>query len=140
MDPLSGALLAFTAIKKGISIGKDLHSMSKDVNSLFTFIDGAKEAQKSGNKSDPLSSYIAYEKAKEYESELTRIIQETRGASGLKKFQEFRRQAKQREKEGRYKAIRRKNQILNVLGITAGILITGGGAAGLIWFALEFKP
>jgi len=63
VDPISTALLAFTAVKKGIAIGKDLSSMGKDLNNLFSFIDGAKEAHKKGeSKSDPLSSYIAYEK------------------------------------------------------------------------------
>ena len=65
MEPISAALLAFGAIKKGISLGKDLSAMSKDVNNLFSFIDGTKEAQKTGNKNDPLSDYIAYEKALE---------------------------------------------------------------------------
>ena len=41
--------------------------MGKDLNKVFDFIDGTKEAQKSGNKNDPLSDYIAYEKAKDME-------------------------------------------------------------------------
>ena len=70
MEPISAALLAFGAIKKGISMGKELHTMGKDINNLFSFIDGAKEAQKSGKKGDPLSDYIAYEKALDYEKQL----------------------------------------------------------------------
>lgn len=139
-EPLTIALTAFTVIKKGIAMGKDLQAMGKDVNTLFAFIDGAKEAQKSGNKNDPLSSYIAYEKAKEYEAELTRIIQETRGASGLRKFQEFRKQAQKNQREGRYKAMQRKNKIMEIIGIFLGLIITLGGLAGMIWFAMEFKP
>ena len=111
MEPISAALLAFGAIKKGISMGKELHSMSKDLNNLFSFIDGAKEAQKSGKKGDPLSDYIAYEKAMDYEKQLTQLIWETRGSKGVAKFNEFRKQAKKREVEGKYLATKRKNQI-----------------------------
>ena len=94
MDPISTAVLAFGAIKKGISMGKELHSMSKDINNLFSFIDGAKEAKKTGNKSDPLSDYIAYEKAMDFEKQLRDIIIDTRGMKGWAKFESMRKQAK----------------------------------------------
>ena len=139
MDPISGALLAFGAIKKGISMGKELHSMSKDLNNLFSFIDGAKEAQKSGKKGDPLSDYIAYEKAMDYEKQLTQLIWDTRGSKGVAKFNEFRKQAKKREVEGKYLATKRKNQILNAAGIVFAILITGAGGYFMIWFAMQYK-
>jgi hypothetical protein len=139
MDPLSGALLAFGAIKKGISMGKELHSMSKDLNNLFSFIDGAKEAQKSGKKGDPLSDYIAYEKAMDYEKQLMQLIWETRGSKGVAKFNEFRKQAKKREVEGKYLATKRKNQILNAAGIFFAMLITGAGGYFMIWFAMQYK-
>ena len=139
MEPISAALLAFGAIKKGISMGKELHSMSKDLNNLFSFIDGAKEAQKSGKKGDPLSDYIAYEKAMDYEKQLTQLIWETRGSKGVAKFNEFRKQAKKREVEGKYLATKRKNQILNAAGIVFAILITGAGGYFMIWFAMQYK-
>ena len=90
VDPVSGMLIAFTAVKKGISMGKELHSMSKDLNNLFSFIDGAKEAKQKNDKSDPLSSYIAYEKAMDYEKQLKDIIISTRGMRGWNKFEQFR--------------------------------------------------
>ena len=139
MEPISAALLAFGAIKKGISMGKELHSMSKDLNNLFSFIDGAKEAQKSGKKGDPLSDYIAYEKALDYEKQLMQLIWETRGSKGVAKFNEFRKQAKKREVEGKYLATKRKNQIINAAGIIFAITITGIGGYFMIWFAMQYK-
>lgn len=140
MEPISAALLAFGAIKKGISLGKDLSAMSKDVNNLFSFIDGTKEAQKTGNKNDPLSDYIAYEKALDMEKQLEQIIWETRGSKGVSKFKQMRAQAATKDRESKYAAVARKNKILNVLSILAGITITLGGGAALIWAAIEFKP
>ena len=141
MDPISGALLAFTAIKKGIAIGKDLSAMGKDLNNLFSFIDGAKEAHKnpSANKSDPLSSYIAYTRALDYERELRDVIISQRGMKGYAKFEEFRRLAKKAEREGKYKAVRRANQIKQIAGIVIAILITGAGAVGMFYFAMRYK-
>lgn len=139
MDPISGALLAFGAIKKGISMGKELHSMSKDINSLFSFIDGAKEAKKSGNKGDPLSDYIAYEKALDFEKQLRDIIIDTRGMKGWAKFEQFRKQAKQKEVEGKYLATKRKNQIINGIGIAISVSITAGGAYLMYIFAMQYK-
>jgi len=141
MDPLSLALISFTALKKGISIGKDLSSMSKDINNLFSFIDGAKEAHKnpSANKSDPLSSYIAYEKAMDYEKQLRDVIIDARGMKGWAKFEEFRRLAKKAEREGKYKAVRKANQLKQIAGVVIAILITGAGAVGMFYFAMRYK-
>ena len=83
MDPLSIALVSFTALKKGIALGKDISAMGKDLNKVFDFIDGTKAAQKSGNKNDPLSDYIAYEKALDMEKQLEQVIWETRGSKRL---------------------------------------------------------
>ena len=140
MDPLSIALVSFTALKKGISLGKDISSMGKDLNKVFDFIDGTKAAQKSGNKNDPLSDYIAYEKAKDMEKELERIIFDTRGSKGVATFKRMRTQATERDRQSKYAAVARKNKILNVISILLGVSITIGGGAVMIWAALEFKP
>ena len=104
MDPLSIALVSFTALKKGISLGKDISSMGKDLNKVFNFIDGTKAAQKSGNKNDPLSDYIAYEKALDMEKQLEQVIWETRGSKGVATFKRMRAQATERDRQSQYAA------------------------------------
>ena len=140
MDPLSLALISFSALKKGISLGKDISSMGKDLNKVFQFIDGTKAAQKSGNKNDPLSDYIAYEKALDMEKQLMDVIWQTRGSKGVATFKRMRAQATERDRQSKYSAVARKNRILNVLSILLGLTITLGGGAVLIWAAIEFKP
>jgi hypothetical protein len=140
MDPLSIALVSFTALKKGISLGKDISSMGKDLNKVFDFIDGTKAAQKSGNKNDPLSDYIAYEKALDMEKQLEQVIWETRGSKGVATFKRMRAQATERDRQSKYAEVARKNKILNALSILLGMAITVGGGALLIWAAIEFKP
>ena len=140
MDPLSIALVSFTALKKGISLGKDISSMGKDLNKVFNFIDGTKAAQKSGNKNDPLSDYIAYEKALDMEKQLEQVIWETRGSKGVATFKRMRAQATERDRQSQYAALARKNKLLNIFSIFLGVFITIGGGAVLIWAAIEFKP
>ena len=140
MDPLSLALVSFTALKKGIALGKDLSAMGKDLNKVFNFIDGTKAAQKSGNKNDPLSDYIAYEKALDMEKQLEQVIWETRGSKGVATFKRMRAQATERDRQSQYASIVRKNKILNIISILTGISITVGGGAILLWAAIEFKP
>jgi hypothetical protein len=140
LDPLSLALISFSALKKGISLGKDLSSMGKDLNKVFDFIDGTKAAQKSGNKNDPLSDYIAYVKAQDMERELLEVIWQTRGSKGVATFKRMRTQATERDRQSKYAAITRKNKILDILSILLGVTITLGGGGLLIWAAFEFKP
>lgn len=140
MDPLSLALVSFATVKKAISLGKDISSVSADLNKVFQFIDGAKAAQKSGNKNDPLSELTAYYKAQDMERELEQVIWETRGSSGVRMFKQLRKQASDRDRQSKYASIARKNKILNVLSILLGLSITIGGGGLLIWAALEFKP
>jgi len=114
--------------------------MGKDLNKVFQFIDGTKAAQKSGNKNDPLSDYIAYEKALDMEKQLMDVIWQTRGSKGVATFKRMRAQATERDRQSKYSAVARKNRILNVLSILLGLTITLGGGAVLIWAAIEFKP
>ena len=138
-DPLTVGLAAFAAIKKGIEIGKDLHQMSKDFGQLYDFIDEQKEIKKKGSKNDVLANYIAYEKAMDMERELTRIIQQTRGTSGLRKFRQMQQQAKEQEKASRYAAMQRAENIKQILGITIGILIFVAAVAALVYFAAKYS-
>ena len=138
-DPLTIGLAAFAAIKKGIEIGKDLSQMSKDFGKLYDFIDEQKEIKKKGSKNDVLANYIAYEKAMDMERELTRIIQQTRGASGLRKFRQMQQQAKEQEKASRYAAMQRAENIKQILGITVGILIFVAAVTALVYFAAKYS-
>ena len=114
--------------------------MGKDLNKVFDFIDGTKAAQKSGNKNDPLSDYIAYEKAQDMEKQLLEVIWQTSGSRGVATFKRMRTQATERDRQSKYAAITRKNKILDILSILLGVTITLGGGGLLIWAAFEFKP
>ena len=109
--------------------------MGKDLNKVFDFIDGTKAAQKTGNKNDPLSDYIAYEKALDMEKQLEQVIWETRGSKGVATFKRMRAQATERDRQSKYASIKRRNQVINVLSIIFGIVVFAGGIVGMIFLA-----
>jgi len=138
-------MASFTAIKTGVKLGKDIHSLGKDLGKMWTAIDDAKNthAQASKGKGSAqekaLSTYINAVRARDLEDQLRSIIIDTRGFKGWNELQAIRQQVMKEEREGRYKAMQRRNQINNIIGIIVGVVIMAAGALGLVWFAVEFK-
>lgn len=146
MDPITVMTVSFAAVRTAIKTGKDLHSMGKDLGKLWGAIDYAKNTHASASRGKgsanerALTTYISAVKARDFEAQLRDIIITARGFKGWNELQAIRVSVMKEEREGRYRALKRKNQIVNALGIVAGLVITLGGAAGMVWFAIEFKP
>ena len=138
-------MASFTAIKTGVKLGKDISSLGKDLGKMWTAIDDAKNTHAQATKGKgsaqekALSTYIAAVKARDLEDELRSIIIDTRGFKGWNELQAIRQQVMKEEREGRYAAIKRQNQIKSIIGAVVGILILAAGGAGLVWFAMEFR-
>ena len=142
MEPISIAVGAFTALKSGIAAGKELHSMGKDLAKLWQAIDDVKAEAKGAKKSgggNAMQQFIALKQAEDLEHNLRNIVLSTRGEAGWRQLQELRRKEKQREVQGRYQATKRKNQIVNAVGIMCAILITVVGAYFMIMFAMKYQ-
>ena len=58
---------------------------------------------------------------------------------GWNKFEQFRREAKKNERETRYAAIRKRNEIMNILSIIFAVCIVIAGAIGLFYFAYYLR-
>tara|TARA_A100001391_G_C5006496_1_gene262136 strand:- start:92 stop:511 length:420 start_codon:yes stop_codon:yes gene_type:complete len=138
-------MASFTAIKTGVKLGKDISSLGKDLGKMWTAIDDAKNthAQASKGKGSAqekaLSTYISAVRARDLEDQLRSIIIDTRGFKGWNELQKIRQQVMKEEREGRYKALQRQNQIKSIIGAVLGVLILGAGGVGLVWFAMEFR-
>tara|TARA_R100001129_G_scaffold176689_1_gene150897 strand:- start:397 stop:816 length:420 start_codon:yes stop_codon:yes gene_type:complete len=138
-------MASFAAIKTGVKLGKDISSLGKDLGKMWTAIDDAKNTHAQATKGKgsaqekALSTYIAAVKARDLEEELRSIIIDTRGFKGWNELQAIRQQVMKEEREGRYRALKRQNQIKSILGAILGVLIIGAGGAGLVWFAMEFR-
>ena len=138
-------MASFAAIKTGVKLGKDISSLGKDLGKMWTAIDDAKNTHAQATKGKgsaqekALSTYIAAVKARDLEEQLRSIIIDTRGFKGWNELQAIRQQVMKEEREGRYRALKRQNQIKSILGAILGVLIIGAGGAGLVWFAMEFR-
>ena len=138
-------MASFAAIKTGVKLGKDISSLGKDLGKKWTAIADAKNthAQASKGKGSAqekaLSTYINAVRARDLEDQLRSIIIDTRGFKGWNELQKIRQQVMKEEREGRYRALQRQNQIKSIIGAVLGVLILGAGGVGLVWFAMEFR-
>ena len=138
-------MASFAAIKTGVKLGKDMHSLGKDLGKMFTDIDDAKNTHAQATKGKgsaqekALSTYIAAVKARDMEDELRSIIIDARGFKGWNELQSIRAAVMKEEREGRYAAITRRNKINNILSIIFGLILFAGGVIGMVFFARYLK-
>ena len=138
-------LMALAAVKKGISVGKDLSSLSKDLGKIWDAIDNVNVKHKTASKgkggasSRALDPYIATVQARDLEDQLKRVIMETRGNSGWKELQKIREQVQKEDREGRAEALRRKNDRQYYLSLLVGVILIIGAVVGLIYFAMYLQ-
>ena len=138
-------MASFAAIKTGVKLGKDMHSLGKDLGKMFTAIDDAKNTHAQATKGKgsaqekALSTYIAAVKARDMEDELRSIIIDARGFKGWNELQAIRAAVMKEEREGRYAAIKRRNKINNILSIIFGLILFAGGVIGMVFFAKYLK-
>ena len=89
MEPISVALTAFTAIKAGVTAGKEISSLAGDLGKLWDACDAAnaKHSKKRNSQfnmsanEEALSTFVAKQQAKDLEDELRELIIYTRGQS-----------------------------------------------------------
>lgn len=133
IDPLS----ALAAVKAGISAGKQLHSMSKEISSFFDSVDGAKKAhnKKKNNifasaNEEALATWTENENAKTAENELREFIIAVKGYSAYQELLKLRReiaaQRKEQEKIDKQRAEERQEFLLTCAIIAMGVLLMSG--------------
>ncbi len=125
VDPLSIAVASFSAIKAGVSAGKEIQSLAKDIGSLWDSIDAVKENhQKKKNQpfrsvnEEAMETFIAKKRAEDMENELRQIIIYTRGLNAWQELIRLRTQIKKDRQEARRKAIQARRATLEAIGIS----------------------
>lgn len=127
VDPLS----ALAMIKTGISAGKTLVSMSKDISSFFDSVDNAKkEHQKkkdsifSSSNEEALDTWMKKQQAIEAEAALREIIISQRGYSAYQDLLKIRREIAQERKERERKERKEAEELREQLELAAvGVVI-----------------
>jgi len=85
VEPISVAVAAFAAIKSGVKLGKDAHSMMGDIGKMWGAIDEVRDGHKKKKKSsksvneEALETYADQQKCNDLEIELRKAVIASRG-------------------------------------------------------------
>lgn len=146
MDPITIATAAFTAIKTGVGVGKDLQSLAGDIGKLWGAIDQIKDehnAEKSKRRGsveeEALQTFMAKKKAEDMEDALRQIVYATRGINGWNELVRLRAQIRKQRLEEKQLKQKRAEEIKEI--ILAGLLITifTSILCFFAWFVWEAK-
>ena len=146
MEPITLAISAFTAIKAGVSAGKEITSMGKDIGKMFDAIDEVKGShrkkkngiisQTMGVNEEALDTFLSQQRAKDLEEELRQIIVYSRGISAWHELIRLRGEIRrERKEEAKRLAKERRDRLEAVFGVA--LVITG--IALLVGFVFFLK-
>ena len=140
IDPLS----ALALVKGGISAGRTIASMSRELGGFFDSVDNAKKAHEKKKQSpfssaneEALDTFMKRQQAKEAEEELREFIVNTIGYSAYQELLKLRREIaqerKEAERQARLEAQRMKdNAELAFIVVVIFLLVCGGGLGLLV--------
>ena len=141
IDPMT----AFALLKSGLSAGKQIASLGKEIAGFFDAVDGAKAKHNKKKSSvfasaneEAMDTFMKQQQAMDCEDELRELITQTRGLSQWKNLLNLRREIRiERKKEARLaevKAEERKQMILSVLGIFIFVSLVLGSGGMYLWY------
>ena len=139
IDPLS----ALAMVNGGISAGRTLASMSKELSGFFDSVDSAKKAHEkkkqspfSSSSEEALDTFMKRQQAKQAEEELREFIVNTIGYSAyqelLKLRKEISEERKETERQARLEAQRMKENAEMAFVAVVLFIMVCGGALGLL--------
>tara|TARA_R100000231_G_scaffold107216_1_gene79357 strand:+ start:409 stop:864 length:456 start_codon:yes stop_codon:yes gene_type:complete len=140
MDPIS----LLTSIKAGISAGKAISALSKDIGNFFDATDAAKKqlqkkgaSQKSVNAT-AMDRWASLRAAAESERELQEWITQTYGRSKWLELLKIRREVLQEKREAeaqaRREAIERQELMITIAGILVLLLFSALGSVAYLHY------
>ena len=142
IDPLT----AFAAIKGGISAGKQLHSMSKEIAGFFDSVDNAKKAHAKKKNSlfasaneEAMDTWMQKQQAIEAEKELRELIVNTRGFSAYQDLLKLRREIAKERKERERKEAKEREEQQELIAIVMVVLVFIIGMVAVGWWMLDYK-
>ena len=140
MDPLS----ALAMVKGGITAGKQIYSMTKELTAFFDSVDGANHKHQKKKSSifssaneEALNTFLDKQKAADAEEQLRELITNTRGISAYRQLQALRREIRMERKEAQRLAILKAQEmqenVLSGLLIAGFLLICLGSGGAYLW-------
>ena len=140
IDPLT----AFAAIKGGISAGKQLHQMSKEIAGFFDAADNAKKQHEKKKSSvfasaneEAMDTFMKKQAAIDAEAQLRELIVNTRGFSAYQELLKIRRDTLRQRKEAERQAQKEREEQQELMLIAGLVLFAIVAAVSLGTYMLE---
>ena len=140
IDPLT----ALAAVKTGISAGKSIMNMSKEISSFFDSVDSAKKQHQKKKSSffataneEAMDTWMRKQRAEEAEVALRELITATRGYHAYQELLKIRRDTlRERKEQERREAREAEERQEQIIVIACGII---GAVLAISFFAYVMK-
>ena len=154
MDPvtaLATASTAFSLIKKGFSMGKDVESMYGDIGRWMGAVSDVNQSAKMANnppvfkklfagssvEQEAMDAFAAKKKAEAMEEELRNWINLTHGPNAWADLLKMQVRIRKQRQETLYKQAELRRNILQIIGIVLLAIIFVGSIVGTLWMLVQ---
>ena len=146
MDPLT----IFAGVKAGISAGKEIASLAKDLGSLFDAIDSAKSSHEkkkgspfSSANEEALDTFVKRKQADDIEEQLRAIVISTRGFSAWNELLALRKDIRVKKKNDLAAKKKKQQELFDQIVLWGCIILlvvltAGFGLLGLMYYMDKF--
>jgi len=140
MEPVTAAVAAFSALKAGVSAGKEITSLAKEIGTLWNSIDEINNAHNKKKSSvfrsveeEALDTFMAKKKAEDMENQLREIIIYSRGMGAWQELIKLRADIRKKRQEEAARIRKKRRQMIEIILMSGAIII---GVSALIVFAV----
>ena len=154
MDPvtaLATASTAFSLIKKGFSMGKDVESMYGDIGRWMGAVSDVNQSVKMANnppvfkklfagssvEQEAMDAFAAKKKAEAMEEELRNWINLTHGPNAWQDLLKMQVKIRKQRQETLYKQAELRRNLLQVVGIILLAIVFVGAIVGTLWMLVQ---
>ena len=154
MDPvtaLATASTAFSLIKKGFSMGKDVESMYGDIGRWMGAVSDVNQSAKMANnppvfkklfagssvEQEAMDAFAAKKKAEAMEEELRNWINLTHGPNAWQDLLKMQVKIRKQRQETLYKQAELRRNLLQVVGIILLAIVFVGAIVGTLWMLVQ---
>ncbi len=154
MDPVSAiaaASTAFSLIKKGFAMGKDVESMYGDIGRWMGAVSDVNQSAKMANnppvfkklfagssvEQEAMDAFAAKKKAEAMEEELRNWINLTHGPNAWQDLLKMQVKIRKQRQETLYKQAELRRNLLQVVGIILLAIVFVGSIVGALWMFVQ---
>ena len=154
MDPvtaLATASTAFSLIKKGFQMGKDVESMYGDIGRWMGAVSDVNQSAKMANnppvfkklfagssvEQEAMDAFAAKKKAEAMEEELRNWINLTHGPNAWQDLLKMQVKIRKQRQETLYKQAELRRNLLQVVGIILLAIVFVGSIVGTLWMLVQ---